>query len=76
MRAHEASILMFLVCCFAPAALPAPIAPLERQECRDDYHQFCRDYGLDSPGSTNLHEQGRSQPVERLRRGLDSGGRS
>jgi hypothetical protein len=38
-----------VIACFAGAAHSAPITKLEQQECREDYHKFCGDYGLDTP---------------------------
>jgi hypothetical protein len=40
--------IAFLMCVITPASA-APITELERRQCQADYHQFCGDYGLDSP---------------------------
>ena len=36
-------------CAIIVPAVAAPITKQEQQECRDDYHQYCGEYGLDSP---------------------------
>lgn len=49
------------VCCFVSSAISAPFTPLERQECRNDYRQFCSDYGLDTPAlRTCMNKHGHS----------------
>lgn len=51
MKTRRATLLIasISIACLASAARAAPISPLERQECRDDYKKFCGEYGLDSP---------------------------
>jgi hypothetical protein len=47
--------------CFAWPALSAPITKLEQQECRNDYHKLCGEYGLDTPAlRTCMDKAGRS----------------
>ena len=36
-------------CAVAFSALAAPITKEEQQQCHNDYHQYCGEYGLDSP---------------------------
>jgi hypothetical protein len=38
-----------LTVAIAFSALAAPITKEEQQQCHDDYHQYCGEYGLDSP---------------------------
>ena len=40
--------LAFLMCVITHASA-APITEMERRQCQADYHQFCGEYGLDSP---------------------------
>ena len=38
-----------VLACFATEVTAAQITEMERKQRRNDYHQFCGDYGLDSP---------------------------
>jgi hypothetical protein len=51
MKSYGAGLLIAAasILCLAGAAQAAPISPLERQECHEDYKKFCADYGLDTP---------------------------
>ena len=50
----------FLMCVITHASA-APITELERQQCQADYHQFCGEYGLDSPAlRTCMNKHGHS----------------
>jgi hypothetical protein len=47
--------------CFATEVSATQITQLERKQCRDDYHQFCGEYGLDSPAlRTCMNKHGHS----------------
>jgi hypothetical protein len=35
---------------FVSTAQSAPISPLVQQECRNDYRNFCKEYGLETAG--------------------------
>ena len=50
MKTYGAGLLIASVsiACFAATAQAAPISPLERQECREDYRKFCGEYGLET----------------------------
>jgi hypothetical protein len=50
MKTYRARLLIasVSVICFACVAQAAPISPLERQECREDYKKFCGEYGLET----------------------------
>jgi hypothetical protein len=50
-----------VLACFATEVTAAQITEMERKQCRDDYHQFCGDYGLDSPAlRTCMNKHGHS----------------
>jgi hypothetical protein len=41
-------LALLLLCGFVSAALAAPITPLVRKACGDDYRKYCSDYGLET----------------------------
>jgi hypothetical protein len=51
MQAYRSKLLVASVAisCFVGPAQSAPITKLEQQECHNDYHKFCSEYGLDTP---------------------------
>jgi hypothetical protein len=52
---------MILFICSTTQASAAPITELERKQCQADYHQFCGEYGLDSPAlRTCMNKHGHS----------------
>jgi hypothetical protein len=47
--------------CVITHASAASITEMERQQCQADYHQFCGEYGLDSPALRNcMNKHGHS----------------
>ena len=50
MKTFSARLLIASVsiACFAWPAQSAPFSKIVQQECRDDYHTFCAEYGLES----------------------------
>jgi len=54
-----ASAVFFV--CLTIQASAAPLTGLERKQCQADYHQFCGEYGLDSPAlRTCMNKHGHS----------------
>jgi hypothetical protein len=54
-----ASVAFFM--CVITHASAASITEMERQQCQADYHQFCGEYGLDSPALRNrMNKHGHS----------------
>ena len=60
--------------CFATEVSAAQITELERKQCREDYHQFCGEYGLDSPAlRTCMNKNGHNLSHGRIEALIDAG---
>jgi hypothetical protein len=42
------ALVVVSLCGFASVAIAAPITPLVRQACGNDYRKYCGDYGLET----------------------------
>jgi hypothetical protein len=61
MRRVVSIAVSVVLACLVTEVSAAQITEMERKQCRDDYHRFCGEYGLDSPAlRTCMNKHGHS----------------